>query len=79
MSSLLLYAQLSHITSKIFLLLIVQINVILILLHLYLHVSVLKTQSEHPSVSHRGGEDHHAAGDARQGQHFCSQGRDKGY
>ena len=37
--------------------------------------SVVKAQSEHPPVSHRGGEDHHAAGDARQGQHFRTQGR----
>lgn len=35
---------------------------------------VLKVQSEHPSVSHRGGPDHHAARDARQRQHFCSEG-----
>lgn len=37
--------------------------------------SVLEGQSEHPSVSHCGGSDHHAAGDARQGQHVCAQGR----
>lgn len=40
----------------------------------YVLVSVLKTQSQHPSVSHCGGEDHHAAGNARQGQHFCTEG-----
>lgn len=27
-------------------------------------IPVLKAQSEHPSFSHCGGEDHHAAGDA---------------
>lgn len=38
-------------------------------------VPVLKAQGEHSFVSHRGGEDHHATRDARQGQHLCSKGR----
>lgn len=36
--------------------------------------SVLEAQGEHPPVGHCGGEDHQAAGDAWQRQHFCSKG-----